>query len=224
MHAFTDCSSEEEEEFYTNQLSIHKASRSHTDKITTMLTVSGIKVEMEVDTGAEVSTMPMAVYKQKLSHVRLCPSTVRLHQYDGTTLPTKGKIEVVVTTDHDQQSITGKFVIADIPNDQLPLLGRDWLLKLRLDWPALLGHHSVHKVDEMSLKKEFCDVFKKELGLLQGVEAVIELKEGTKPRFCKNHPIPFALREQVEQTIQKQILEGELSRLIKVTGLLQLSW
>ena len=26
-----------------------------------------------------------------------------------------------MTTDHDQQSITGKFVIVDIPNDQLPL-------------------------------------------------------------------------------------------------------
>ena len=127
--------SSEEEEFDTNQLSIHKASRSHTGKITTVLTVSGIKVEMEVDTGAEVSTMSMAVCKQKLSHIRLCPSMVRLHQYDGTTLPTKCEMEVVVTTDHDQQSITGQFVIVDIPNDQLPLLGRDWLLKLRLDWP-----------------------------------------------------------------------------------------
>ena len=125
MHASADCSSEEEE-FDTNQIYIHKTSRSHTDKITTMLNVSGIKVEMEVDTGAEVSTMPMAVYKQKLSHVLLSPSTVRLHQYDGTALPTKGKIEVVVTT--DQQHISGKFVIVDIPNDQLPLLGRDWLI------------------------------------------------------------------------------------------------
>ena len=131
MHASADGSSEEEEEFDTNHIYIHKTSRSHTDKITTVLAVSGIKVEMEVDTGAEVSTMPMAVYKQKLSHVQLCPSTVRLHQYDGTTLPTKGEIEVVVTT--DQQRINGKFVIFDIPNDQLPLLGRDWLLKLRLD-------------------------------------------------------------------------------------------
>ena len=92
----------------------------------------------------------------------------------------------------------------------MPLLGRDWLLKLRLDWLALRGHHSVHKVDEMSLKKELCDVFKRELVLLQGAEAIIELNEGTKPRFCKNHPIPFVLREQVEQTIQNQILEGEL--------------
>ena len=93
---------------------------------------------MAVDTGVELSTMPIAIYTQKLSHVLLCPSTVRLHQYDGTTLPTKGEIEVVVTTDHNQQSITGKFVIVDIPIDQLPLLGRDWLLKLRLDWPGCI--------------------------------------------------------------------------------------
>ena len=37
-----------------------------------------VKVELEVDTGAEVSTMPIAMY-QKFSHVPLCPSTVRLH-------------------------------------------------------------------------------------------------------------------------------------------------
>ena len=98
-----------------------------------MLAVSRMKVEMEVDTGVEVSTMPVVVHKQKLNHVLLFPSTVRLHQYDGTTLPTKSKIEVDVTTDHDQQSITGKSVIVDIPNDQSPLLGRDCLLKLRLD-------------------------------------------------------------------------------------------
>ena len=133
-----------------------------------MLAVSQIKVEMEVDTGVEVSTMPVVVHKQKSSHVLLFPSTVRLHQYDGTTLPTKSKVEVDVTTDHDQQSITGKSVIVDIPNDQSPLLGRDCLLKLRLDCPGLyycMGHNSVHKVDEMSLQKQFPNVFKRELGL-----------------------------------------------------------
>ena len=131
MQATTDSSSDED--FDTNQLHIHKTSRSHTDKLTTVLTVCGVKVEMEVDTGAEVSTMPIAMYQQHFRHVPLCPSAVRLHQYDGSMLPTKGEIEVVVST--NQQTITGKFVIVDITNDQLPLLGResDWLLKLRLD-------------------------------------------------------------------------------------------
>ena len=65
--------------------------------------------------------MPIAIYRQKFSHVPLSPSTMRLHQYDGTRLPTKGEVEVIATT--NQQSITGKFVIVDITNDQLPLLG-----------------------------------------------------------------------------------------------------
>ena len=80
MQASTDSS---DEEFDTNQLHIHNTSMSHTRKLTTVLTVSGAKVKMEVDTGAEVSTMPIAIYRQKLSHVPLCPSTVRLRQYDG---------------------------------------------------------------------------------------------------------------------------------------------
>ena len=90
-------------------------------------------------------------------------------------------------------SITGKFMVVDITNDQLPLLVRDWLLKLRLNCPKLLGYNSVNKVDSMTLKNEFPDVF----------QAVIDLKEGSKPRLCKSCPIPFELHKQVEQTIHK---------------------
>ena len=98
--------SSSEEEFDANQICVYKSSSSQTDKITTVLTVDGIEVEMELDTGAELSTIPIAVYRQML------------HQYDGTMLPTKGEIEVVVST--GQQTSTGKFIIVDIANDQLP--------------------------------------------------------------------------------------------------------
>lgn len=33
--------------------------------------------------------------------------------------------------------ITGKIVIVGGVNDQMALLGRDWLLKLNLDWPKI---------------------------------------------------------------------------------------
>ena len=44
---------------------------------------------------------------------------------------------------------------------------------------------SGHKFQIQSIKEEFADVFKEELGLLIGLEAEIELKEGTSPKFCK---------------------------------------
>ena len=74
-------------------------------------------------------------------------------------------------------------------------------------------------LDCITLKKEFPDVFNEELGLLQGIEAVINLKEGSKPRFYKSRPFPFALHEQVEQAIQKQVSDGNWNKLIEVIGL-----
>ena len=68
----------------------------------------------------------------------------------------------------------------------------------------------MRQLDSITLKREFPDVFKEELGLLQGIEAVIDLKESSKPRFCKSHPFPFALHEQVEQAIYKHVSDGEL--------------
>ena len=109
-----------------------------------------------------------------------------------------------------EQSVAGSFVIVDIKNDQLPLLGRDWLLQLRLDWSKLLQCHPLHQVQGETLQKDFPSVFKEELGLLVGMEAEIELKEGAKTKFCKSRPIPFALREKVEEAIRHQVADGEL--------------
>ena len=192
----------------SKQLSVHKTSSRHTNKLTTVLQVEGIALEMEVDTGAELSTIPAYIYQQRLRNIKLHPSTVRLHQYDGSTIPVKGEIKVVVST--GEQSVAGSFVIVDIKNDQLPLLGRDWLLQLRLDWPKLLQYRSLHQVQDKTLQEDFPSVFKEELGLLVGMEAEIELKEGAKPKFCKSRPIPFALREKVEEAIRQQVADEEL--------------
>jgi len=90
---------------------------------------------VEVDTGAELSTIPLALYKEKLNHR---PSTVSLRQYDGTALPTKGKVKVIISL-NDQQ-VHGSFVVVGNADTQLPLLGRDWLHKLKLDWPKLFSY------------------------------------------------------------------------------------
>ena len=68
----------------------------------------------------------------------------------------------------------------------------------------------VHAIHATSWLKEFPEVMKKDLGLLKGIKADVEIAEGTTPKFCKSRPVPFALVDQVKATIKKQVEDGEL--------------
>ena len=57
---------------------------------------------------------------------------------------------------------------------------------------------------------EFPEVTKEGLGLLKGIKATVELEPGAQQKFCTSQPVPFALREQVEQSIHQQVEGGEL--------------
>ena len=49
--------------------------------------INGVSIEMEIDTGAEHSTIPIASYKDKLATVcTIVPSQVTLQQYDQSPL------------------------------------------------------------------------------------------------------------------------------------------
>ena len=93
----------------TTNWALHKASSKHTNKLTAILQVDGIALEMEVDTGAELCTIPAHIYQQKLHDIKLHPSSVCLHQYDGSTIPVKGEIKVVAST--GEQSVASSFII-----------------------------------------------------------------------------------------------------------------
>ena len=101
----SESSSDDEEQY-----NVHKVGRASTryQKLISTLKLDRQDVKFEVDTGAELSTIPAEVYRTKLKHITLQPSSVVLRQYDGTVLPTKGELTVVVT--HGEQRVTGKFV------------------------------------------------------------------------------------------------------------------
>ena len=105
-----------------------------------------------------LATIPAALYRAKLKEVELEPSSVILRQYDGTALPTIG--EIVVEVFHGQQLVKGQFIIMEKVDNQLPLLGRDWLYRLHLDWPRMLnrkdvGDPRVHTLHSATLMNEF---------------------------------------------------------------------
>ena len=163
--------------------------------------INKVPVEMEVDSGAERSTIPLSVFQRKLADVcTLQPSDISLHQYDKSPLTIAGECQAKVNINN--RVIHATFVVVDV-DEQLPLLGRDWMSLLQFDVVNLLElvtHDQVHhtSVDTMTneIMTEFADVFKDELGILKGIEAVVTVLESASPRFHKPRPVPFALREQ----------------------------
>ena len=59
-----------------------------------------------------------------------------------------------------------------------PLLGRDWLHSLKLDWAQL---HRLQMDPIQQLLTQYSQVFQKGVGTIVGYQADIKLKEGTKP-------------------------------------------
>ena len=110
-------------------VTVHKVAGSKRyRKLVTRLIVGGNALEFEVDTGAELSTIPAALYHKTLAHIPMHHSSVVLRLYDGSVLLTKGVITVQVK--QGSQTVTGSFVIVENVDNQLPLLGRDWLHRI----------------------------------------------------------------------------------------------
>jgi len=63
------------------------------------------------------------------------------------------------------------------------LLGRNWLEQLQLDWTSVFCLQSETDVDEILAHHK--DVFKNELGKLQGTEVKLHINPKSILKFCK---------------------------------------
>ena len=143
---------------------------------------------------------------------KLQSSTVSLQQYDKTPLIVAGVCSSQITI--NQCVIQATLVVVDV-HSQLPLLGRDWMALLQFDVSTLINQVSqIHHMSGTTLATDIMakssDIFKDQLGVLKGIEANIAIDDSAVPRFHKPRPMPFALKEKVEQYLQKQVDEGEL--------------
>ena len=183
-------------------------------KMMVTVAVNGVQIAMEVDTGAERSTIPTALFEEKLATVcKIQPSQVTLRQYDQTPLKVVGQCSANLQI--GEHGLTGVFIIVDIPSKH-PLLGRDLLTEMGITCETLLKPGSVKAVTaqqtciEEEIVTEYKDLFKKELGLLSGIEAEVSVEQTATPRFHKSRSVPFALRDKVEEALRAQVAAGEL--------------
>ena len=76
------------------------------------------------------------------------------------------------------------------------LLGRNWLEKIKLNWPIVKQLSSHNKRLEDILQKH-AQLFEEGLGTLQEATAKIHVDPKATPIFHKARPVPYALREKI---------------------------
>ena len=81
------------------------------------------------------------------------------------------------------------------------LLGRDWLSALRLDWKVIFSVEATLSLQQILDK--YSDVFKEGLGELREVKAKIYVDKDERPRFFKPRQVPFAIRQKVEEELER---------------------
>ena len=167
------------------------------------VSLNGKQVSMEIDTGSAVSIMSESKFKG-ISSEPLQESLVNLCTYSGEKISVQGEAMCNVEYEGKQYSLPIVVISGNGPT----LLGRSWLQHISLNWKKLF--QPVLKVDDQltQLLESFSDVFKDELGTLQGDKVSIHIDSTVPPKFCKARSLPYAMREKVEKELQNLETQG----------------
>jgi len=155
------------------------------------------KVLMEIDTGAAVSIISQQVYNQAFAHLPLEGARVELKTYTGECIPVLGQFTATVQYEDQVNELPLIVVKGNGPN----LCGRNWLQKVKLNWKII---RYVSQTKQPGSIQEVLDKYSEdELGTLKDVKATISVKPDVPPKFFKNRPLPFSMKECVEKEIDR---------------------
>ena len=97
------------------------------------LLINGTPVKMTLDTGAAVSVMSSEMWQEKLPQLKLQQSSLLLKTYTGEPLKLQGETNVTVT--YQGQEV--KLPLVVVTGNGPPLLGRNWLEHIKLNWKEI---------------------------------------------------------------------------------------
>ncbi|XP_055615014.1 uncharacterized protein K02A2.6-like [Toxorhynchites rutilus septentrionalis] len=190
-------------------------------KVILPLNVNERVIKFEVDCGSPVSLMSLNDKKLYLNELPLYKTGVELISYCGNKIEVCGYMKTKVQHNGDTNYLRMFVVKAG----RHPLLGREWMRELNVDWnevirnpdfcvgaimsrpPTKILSRSVRKLIEY-----FPRVFDPSVGTIQGVKAALHLKPNSKPVFIKARTIPFAIRDTVEREIRSMVESGILKK------------
>lgn len=163
--------------------------------------IAGVKITVLMDSGASVNLLDQPAYEtvRKHSEVHMVPDSSKIYVYGSTVpLPVAGKFEATVAT--TEKSTTATFHLTR--GSSGCLLGYSTAVDLGL---INIPQH-VRAVDKKksppSFITEFADIFKG-TGKLTGYQLKIHIDPDVKPVAQAPRRVPFHVRQQVEEHLDK---------------------
>lgn len=185
---------------------IHKEYATDNDKFKITLQLNGKIHTLELDTGAAVTTCSLEYYKNNFKNLKLEDTPVKLRTYTGEIIKPLGTCKLKIK--YKTKEIEGRIFVIEKKVD--PVVGREWLRKLNLEFEINAIGKEYNDITEKEFKlklqnllEEYKKLFSEEIGEIKDYQAEFKLKEGTVPVFLKPRPVPFALKNQVEAELDR---------------------
>lgn len=165
------------------------------------LIVENVKCRFEIDTGSKISVISKCFYDNNFANVPIESKLLTLKSYTGDVIETIGYIVVNVVCGKQQ----AKLKLYVIDNGGPPLMGRTWIKCLKL---AVVECYNLTDDNSLaaSLREMFPEVFAEGLGTFK-TKFHLYLKDDT-PVYVKARSLPLALRQRVEQELERLQREG----------------
>ena len=93
-------------------------------------------------------------------------------------------------------------------------MGRDWLRVVTLDWRKVSRVSTSASLENrvVELQEQFQEVFSGTLGTITPFQALLSVMADATPKFFKPCSVPFALRERVENELDRLEEAGVLEK------------
>ncbi|XP_054283456.1 uncharacterized protein LOC129000518 [Macrosteles quadrilineatus] len=186
----------------------YKLQVNNSDKFIMKIEIEGNPLSMELDTGAALSSISVEDYKRLDINKRMFKSHVQLRTYTGEIIQTKGV--VYVRFQYKEKIYFGKLFIID--QDVEPIFGRDWIREVNLEIGdiRMLNQNSSELAQVLD---SYSDIFSKEIGCIPNEKGHLNLKEGCGPIFVKPRQVPYAIKQKVEEELDRLEKAGIITKI-----------
>jgi len=180
-------------------------------KIFVTLSIEGVQLEMQVDTGASVAMTDEAFYSRHLRHRPLTQAST-LRSCTGAIIPTMGQVNVSVQSGELTTVLSLVIARGSFPS----LLGETWIRFLRLNLESLMNPSnspsSIMAVQmspgspNAELLSRYPNVFVP--NPIRDFQVSLHLEEGKPPTSFKAREPPIPIRQAIEKEIQRLVDQG----------------